>query len=559
MGLAARDAVVGELRDKVQIHQPDSLDSLEKHLRMHLLRLEMTRDAAKWRRVRRFGIRFVGGISAQVLWLSILFWLGVSAGALLFGKARLIAALVSLAPSRDWIGMLGGMPLVWAYLIPLAMLMQGWKHGLTVMARTSRVWWLVFALAVVKASIWLPQQIHCAKGAIAAGATLGLLMEISRRGKEKGARRNLLSVGREIARMSSLPRSIMQPGRADPRQWPLFVSGSKVFISYSRSSKWGNASADLLHQRLKSVGADSFLDRQSIPPGASWQYQLDEQIGDVPVFIAFCDGCSVERPWVAAEVAAALAGRHSSGFPEIFLVREPSLTPSVLDRSLPVFRDVFRWAEAGSEGAPQVITVRDENSIVNLAASLAPGRLQRAAVFPEGFRLFLIALTFPHIFLSSLVPILGLPALLVGISVQLGKVDLDAWFGPATLWWIAVAGAYALGTTIRQAIGARYDGVGQRQDRLSFAAMRLFAIGFAALGAHLWRRIDGVGLAWAATALFWLGSVGYVQSSSVAARSVTGISRCQVGTARSHGSGGGGAGLLDGRSNRRRHRSAGFR
>ncbi len=508
--LATRDALVGELRDKVQMHRPDDLDSLEKDLRTHLLRLEMTRDATRWRRMRRLGIRFVGGVSTVLLWLSILVWLGVSAVALVLGKASVIAELIPLASSRDWIGILGGVPLVWAMLIPLAILIHGWKRGVPVVVPTpSQTRWLVFGLAVANASMWLPLEIHCPTTTIVLGAILGLLLETSRRGKVRVARSHLLVVGGEIAAMPSLPSSFLQPGSADPRQWPLFASRSKVFISYSRTSAWGSQSADMLHERLKATVGDSFLDRRSIPSGASWRHQLDEQIGESAVFVALCDEHSVRRPWVAAELGAALAGRHASGVPEVILLRSPSLTQ--LAQSLPVFRDVFHGTDGEVEGAPQVISVRDASSLLNLAASLA--RVSPNAVFPEGFRLFLLALTTPLMFLSTLVPILGLPALLLAIGVQLGKVDLNAWFRPAALWWLAVGSGCALGITIRQAIGARYDGIAKQRGRGAFAAMRLSAIGFAALGAHLWRQLDGVGRAWSVAALWmgWLLTFVYVE------------------------------------------------
>jgi hypothetical protein len=421
------------------------------------------------------------------------------------GKARVIAALVPLAPARDWIGILGGVPLVWANLIPLTMLMQGWKLKSRVLVPTpSRIRWFLFGWAVSNASLWLPVEIHCSPEAILLGATLGLLLETSRRGKANASRRNLLRVGQAIAGKSSVPGSIMQPGRADPKEWPLFVSGSKVFISYSRSSEWGSECADLLHERVKSVGSDSFLDRRSIPPGASWQYQLDEQIGEAAVFVALCDENSVRRPWVAAELAAALAGRHTSGFPEIILLKKPSLTPAALASALPVFRAAVGDAENGSEGAPRVITVRDTDSITNLVSTLAPSRFKRRAVFPEGFRLLLLTLATPVMFLTTLLPILGLPALLLGIGAQFGKIDLHAWFRPSTLWWLAVVNTYALGVTIRQAIGARYDGMARQRGRSVFATMRLSAIGFALLAAHLLRHVDAVGVVWAVAAL-WLG------------------------------------------------------
>jgi hypothetical protein len=504
--LAVQDALLGELRDKIQMRSPDTLESLEKDLRTHLLRLEMIRDAARWRRMRWIGIRLIASVSALVLWSSIVFCLGVSASPLILGKTRVMAALVTLRPSQDWIGILAGVPLVWANLIPLAMLMQSQRtRGVPVGTPTasgSRL--VVFGWAVVYASIWLFRETHCATSAVVVGAILGLLLETARRGKAKVFRLRLLRAGREIARMPSLPRSILQPGRTDPLEWPLFASGSKVFISYSRSSSWGSQNADLLHQRLKTVGSDPFLDHQSIPPGASWQHHLDEQIGESAVFIALCDEHSVRRPWVAVEVAAALAGRHTSGVPEIILLRNPSLTQPVLAQSLPVFGDIFRGAESGVEGAPRVITVRDASSILNLSDSLSPNRFSRNAVFPEWLRLLLLTLAAPVMFLSGLVPILGLPALLLAIGIQLAKVDLNAWFQPATLWWIAVASAGALGITMRQAIGARYDGIAKQRGRSVFAMMRLSAIGFAALGVHLWRRLDAKGLAWAVAAL-WLG------------------------------------------------------
>jgi len=497
--LANHDPLIAELRDKVQLHRPDRLDLIEINLRSHLLRLEVTRDVDKGRVIRVTGLRVFGWVCSVALWGPILFWLASSAGAVMLGKEVVIAELTRRGLTAQWLGFLAGLPLAWATLIPAAIFMQNWRRVPGVSIRAGRSFaWVVFGLLVARASLWLPMQIHAPERAMVAGGMVGLLMEAARRRRATLARTNLLTMGRRMEE-HHVPRSMLTPGNGDPMQWPLFSTGSKVFLSYSRSSAWGSECANRLYVRLKAMGYDTFLDRRSIPLGASWQHQLDEQIGETDIFVALCDKHTVQRSWVAAELGAALLGRHRSGFPQILLAQEEALGEQALAEARPLFRDLL-VADWGRQSAVQLITLSDPGAAVQMVTALLAQHPTRAAVFPSWLRSVLLGIASPFMMLLSLATILGLPALLIGVGVKFGKIDLQSWFTHATLWWLGMATAVLIGSTLRQAFTARFQGLAKQKGRGAWSAQTFSALGFLILGLPLWRQFHGIDFVWALAA-----------------------------------------------------------
>ena len=215
--LATKNRAHCRLRDKVQMHRPDRLDLLEANLRSHLLRLEMTRDAAKWIWMRRAAVQLIGRASALVLWLSIAFWLAVSASALVLGKAPVVAFLDYRPQANAWLGVLGCVPLAWTTLMSLALGEQGWKrNSIVTVPPLTAIRWLWFAAIVVYASVWLPNAIHAPARVLILGGILGLLLETARRTAATSARSNLLQSGREIAERRLVHPSLLQRGSGDP-------------------------------------------------------------------------------------------------------------------------------------------------------------------------------------------------------------------------------------------------------------------------------------------------------------------------------------------------------
>jgi hypothetical protein len=447
----------------------------------------------------------LGTLSSASLWLVIGFWLLVSAAAVCVGKARVIQALATSPAAVDWLGVAGGVPLVWANLIPLTLLLYTFGgRGRMKPLNTEQLRWFVVGWAVSNACLWLPLEAHSPHRTIALGVALGFFLEIARRSRSGLSRWNLLEIGRRLAAQPAASPALLRRGLEDPKHWPFFALGSKVFISYSRTSEWGSSYAHLLYRHIRAGGGSAIFDRESIPAGAGWQQQLDRHIGEADGFVVLCDAHSIRRPWVAAELAAALEGRRRSGFPELFLLKDPSLSPSDIARGLPVFRLALDSPPGNPDDTLRVITLRDGDSARNLGSTLVPGKLTRRSVFPEGFRLLLLALATPVMAVSSLLPIFGVPALLVGIGAQMQRVDLDSWFRAATQWWLGIASGYAIGIAVRQAVGARYDAIGGRRGRVVFSMQRLSAIGFATLGFHFWKRMDPLSVFTVALAV-WAG------------------------------------------------------
>lgn len=495
MGLSDRDDLIAELRDKVQLHRPDRLDLIEVNLRSHLLRLEMVRDAAKGRAIRRFTIQVLGSTCQAVLALAICFQLLLLAGSRMISSETVAAMLAKWGVTSHWLGVFIGLPLAWGLLIPVAVFLSGFRKLLVAVSTFESTTLAVVSTFLVRETHGLFAQLHLPIKAIAAGGLLGLLMEAARRRRFLSAKAKLLTLGQQMD-MREVPSSMLVARRSSILQWPLFATGSKVFLSYSRSSAWGNACAGRLYARLNLMGYDTFLDRRSIPLGASWQHELDERIAEADIFIVVCDADTVKRPWVAAEVGAALEGRHLSGVPQILMIQNGSVDAAGHTDMRPAFRSLLSAAAAEDSRGIRSLAVHDPDEAVQLVTALLGRQRSQAAVFPSWLLSVLLFFLSPVMALVSLAWILGLPSLLIGIGVQMGKIDLQSWFAPRTLWWIAIAAAALACSTMRHAFSSRFEGAMKQKGRRDWSVSTLYALGFAALGLTLWRHFSSADYLW---------------------------------------------------------------
>ena len=78
----------------------------------------------------------------------------------------------------------------------------------------------------------------------------------------------------------------------------------RVFICYARAD--GAEIAGQLHARLKELGADPWVDVESIPPGASWNRSIDTAIAACDVFVVVLTRAAVDSDDVEGEYLMAL-------------------------------------------------------------------------------------------------------------------------------------------------------------------------------------------------------------------------------------------------------------
>ena len=107
----------------------------------------------------------------------------------------------------------------------------------------------------------------------------------------------------------------------------------KVFLSYVRRDS--TPIALQLHRALVEAQFDVFLDRFAVPPGANFQKQLDEDIGD-KAFVVLLESSELRSSqWVQHEIAYA----HSHRISVVALT-----LPGVPERELvPIIDDAFRF------------------------------------------------------------------------------------------------------------------------------------------------------------------------------------------------------------------------
>jgi hypothetical protein len=117
-----------------------------------------------------------------------------------------------------------------------------------------------------------------------------------------------------------------------------------------------------------------------------------------------------------------------------------------------------------------VITYRDAETTRNLASDLVR-RYELPSVLPGWVAALVFAAGVPLFALTSLMPAMGPPSLVLAIAIWLRKIDLSQWLAPPTIWWVCMVIAYAMSATARQAVAARFQGYGGTRGRQVFSAL----------------------------------------------------------------------------------------
>jgi len=219
------------------------------------------------------------------------------------------------------------------------------------------------------------------------GLAFGVLLDVIRRAGRRAWRQTInveaLMTDASKAVWSDPKVSLMGGDPLKPFSCPLLPSLTpRVFISYTRSSTKGSRLAVSLYRGIKDARAIPYLDRASNPTGASWRRSLNEQLGDCDAFVCILDEKSVQRPWVAAEVFAAVKSNRSIGSPEIIILMDPDIRRSTM-RCLPIFEEIIAAADKPPVvGRPQILMLNTQTKS-SVVWALAPGRFLPLSVFPR--------------------------------------------------------------------------------------------------------------------------------------------------------------------------------
>jgi len=299
---------------------------------------------------------------------------------------------------------------------------------------------------------------------------------------------------REMIDVMSLCRQADNPGMAPPEMTvlrgdplnpytcPLLPSlSARVFISYTQSSAKGIRLARALYRTLKDAGASPFLDRASIPAGASWRRALNEHIGECDTFVCILDERSVQRQWVAAEFLAALESRRLTGTPDVVVLVSPTVErPS--QPMLPVFRGVVAAAATPPvRGRPQILRLNKQTPSC-LPWALAPPRFISTAVLTRiPTRLVLRVLT-PLALIGGLGLLTGLILGFLAMLEKSAKLPFAAFLTDhGLLAAVTLVTAYWLGFVARGTIAWEFEHTGEREMSATMPAIATGGLALALL------------------------------------------------------------------------------
>lgn len=251
---------------------------------------------------------------------------------------------------------------------------------------------------------------------------------------------------------------------AGGRQWQMFTTAPvleiepRVFISYSRASPWGSATAASLHKAIKAVGVSSFLDADGIAEGTSWRHKLQEAIGKATVFIAVQDSLTASRHWPCAELNAAMQSQAYCGLPSIIIVRDSTLEKHARNAS-----DLLgKLLSQEGEVDPTLLRIIDfkPDTPRNLAQGLV--NFGPACVVNPALSTILNSLIGPMkvalAAVGSIGPALVIAVLLAGCALRLFGFKVEDWILAHNLGAACMIGAgFFLGFTLRLVFASRFE------------------------------------------------------------------------------------------------------
>lgn len=437
--MALEFGAVADIIDSVHLaeyggHPPD----LAQTVHNHLADLERIWDVVRYQRLKRLAMR----AAAFVHVLFIASW-GVGWAYWSFRP--------SAAMSGPWAPFLLVVLGVLFSASLLALLANGLGWQTAGMLRMGSIVFPVWVARVTSPTVMLRQWRF-----IIAGLFLGLLLDASRRMLAGEKRRSARLEGPEEC---ALPAAIGRPGWTFLANAPILGAGSRIFLSYSRSSEWGREVARDLHREFARLRIVSFLDTEEIPVGSSWRHRLQDALGCCTVFIALYDQHTAERHWPLAELVAACKGQAYAAQPSIIIIKHPGLDVSsipgkpgallrqVLANDGRINPALLRIISFGPYTTKHVVQgIRDANfSLVGpdlsgiLTFLLGPLRIAGGSVGPFG-------------------TMVGWLILFVWLILHMCHVRSPDWASSATLVYLGVLLlAYWVGFVARLAIASRFE------------------------------------------------------------------------------------------------------
>lgn len=475
-----RERLWARLFDTTQIAESPSLEQLRRTLVPYVRRVEHIRAATRWKETRpRLAVacgNLALGILAVVAFLALL---GFPAWLL---KSKL-----------DWLGPYGprlaslvlGI-LAFPLQAPLIfLLLRGMRA--TMLAPKDNVYfmrWVFIGAVIMLGANHFQHALGGPHSWLFLGLAVGVLLDsMCRSGRQ--ARRQVIDLEALMERVTDpglgdAKTTVLQGDPLNPFSCPLLPAPSvRVFISYTPSSAKGSRLAAALHRGLKEVGAAPFLDRASIPIGASWRRALNHHLGECDAFVCILDEKSVHREWVAAELLAALEAHRLTGTPEIFILMDPAIQ-HLSQPMLPVFRGVVSAsASPHIPGRPQILWLNAQTRS-SLVWALAPGRFMPMSVLTRAVALVIaFAMILPGwvggmgIFAGYLLGFLAMLEKMAKFPFTSGLAE-RGWLEPMTLLT-----AFWLGFTGRATIAWGYERDHGREMGVTIPALATCGLAFA--------------------------------------------------------------------------------
>jgi hypothetical protein len=455
--------LLAELRDTVQF--PTDWEALTRSVCGFVRNLEDIRRAARWTRLCRAFTMAASVLAAAVetlcfgFALLLVFWLPV------WDRHATLREYAGSEWLVAWVCGIASVPFLTVVVHVFT------RHGIlpiSLWRDRKRTYWLGSLAAFIGPhALGVPIRLGAPVSSIVLGIVLGFGMDAARR-HGYSARRERRRVDPETisGRHGRLPAEMRRqsgPTFIDPWSCPVLPAEvPRVFISYSQDSAWGRARAEELERELDRVGAEYFRDVH-MPEGGAWRRELNAYLGRATVLILLADGITVEHPWPAAEVEAALAGRAWTGLPHIIVITPPGQPRSNEDswRWFPVFRAVLGKHEGNGETAPEILEY-SPSLLQAVAFKLHPKAFRSVAVFPSWVTGFVRPLRVALWLVLNLWSSLCLPAAVLGLSVLIG----DLWLHKSSAEWLSrhgllpvmvLGGAALVGHAARFALFCRYQ------------------------------------------------------------------------------------------------------
>lgn len=505
-------ALADELINTVHIREGASAAELGNALVSYLCDLDDIRAAMHWRRVKLASSVILGRAALAIevactmaLVAGAIAWAGFerfqwSPGWQLLGRFN-----------ADALALVFGIPLFALQTIPLFFLFRGIAASNAILRDDPRLgWWFCGGALLCPASVAVPSKFGASAATIALGIVMGALLDFLRREGLQACRAQV-SLDRvydfvERGGAEFAARALVKPQRHHPLTCPLFpVESPAVFISYRRRSVWSSPVAEWLHTVFRQNKIPSSLDRESIGEGSCWRRALNRFIAEAHVFLILIDERSLHSRWMAAEVMAALAGRHRTNQPEIILLVEPSFLASPRSGGCTVFDALLD--EAAKPASPSGIRLihATESNVRTLAGQLTAHHITTQSLFSLRTLILLNFLLLPFAALGACGVILGVPAIFFAWLQQWEKVDSAAWLLQRGLLTAAILIAgYLCGYAARLAAASRYE-VRHDEPKLLASAHSMAAVGFGWLAMVWAAKTPGVVAGWA----FVLGCFGW--------------------------------------------------